>query len=496
MEKFFWADQIAEDLIKQKGDKSKYVCASGITPSGTIHIGNFREVITTELVLRALKDNGKKVRFIYSWDDFDRFRKVPKNVSGEYEKYLGMPVSEVPSPFEKNSDYARHFEKEFEDSLSEVGIKPEFIRQSVMNKNCEYAELIKIAIEKKNEIIKVLNKYRKEPLGKNWMPLEVYCGKCKKDSTKIINAKDYEIDYECACGFKEKIDIRKKGIVKLKWRVDWPARWTYEKVDFEPGGIDHSVYGGSFMTSKEIVKRIFNFTAPSYQLYEWVRIKGGKEFSSSSGNAISLKEVLEVYEPEILRYIFVSTRPRKGFQISFDNDIMKIYSDYDLLEKKYYEDKATEQEKRIYELSQVNKVKNKKPEKESFRHLITYVQLNKLDELNSESKARAKKVANWIEKYAEEDMKFEVRKKFSADLSEKEKQAMIELKNSLMKKEYSEEELFDEFYSICEKLKIKNTEFFNAAYKTIIGKTKGPRLANLILIAGKNNIIKLLEQIR
>lgn len=496
MEKFFWADQIADDLIKEKGKKQNYVCASGITPSGTIHIGNFREVITTELVVRALKNKGKKVRFIYSWDDFDRFRKVPKNVPTEYEKYIGMPVSVIPSPFEKNLDYARYFEKEFEDSLKEVGINPEFIRQSIMNKKCKYAELIKIAIEKKNEIIKVLNKYRKDPLDENWMPVEVYCDKCKKDSTKILSAKNYEIEYKCSCGYSEKFDIRRKGIVKLKWRADWPARWSYEKVDFEPGGIDHSVYGGSFMTSKEIVKKVFNFTAPSYQLYEWVRIKGGKEFSSSSGNAISLREVLEVYEPEILRYIFVSTRPRKGFQISFDNDIMKIYGEYDTLEKKYYGNKATMREKRIYELSQVSKVGKKKPNKESFRYIITYVQLNKLGELNSESKKRAEKVKNWIHKYAEEDMKFEIRKKFSSKLSDIEKQAMIKLKDSLSKKDFNEKELFDEFYSICEKLNIKNNDFFNAAYKTIIGKTKGPRLASLILIAGKNNIVKLLGQVK
>ena len=70
MEKFFWADKIAEDIIKQRGKKKEFVCASGITPSGTVHIGNFREIITTDLVVRALKDKGKKVKFIYSWEDY------------------------------------------------------------------------------------------------------------------------------------------------------------------------------------------------------------------------------------------------------------------------------------------------------------------------------------------------------------------------------------------------------------------------------------------
>jgi len=38
-----WADQTAEKIIEVWGDKDLYTCASGITPSGTVHVGNFRE---------------------------------------------------------------------------------------------------------------------------------------------------------------------------------------------------------------------------------------------------------------------------------------------------------------------------------------------------------------------------------------------------------------------------------------------------------------------
>ena len=75
-----WADITAERIIKQLGDKDQYVLASGITPSGQVHFGNFRESVTVDLVARALRDRGKKVRFIFSWDDFDTFRKVPKGM--------------------------------------------------------------------------------------------------------------------------------------------------------------------------------------------------------------------------------------------------------------------------------------------------------------------------------------------------------------------------------------------------------------------------------
>jgi len=492
MEKFFWADQLADEIIKRR-KKQKYVCASGITPSGTIHIGNFREIITTDLIVRALKDKGKKVRFIYSWDDYDRLRKIPANVDKKFEKYIGMPVSEVPSPFGKEKSYAQYFEKEFEKSLVQVGIKPEFIRQNEMNKKCKYAKLMKIAMDNVGKIKKVLNKYRKEPLDREWYPFEVYCEKCGKDTTRILNAEGYFIEYECKCGFHDKFDYRKKGFAKMKWRVDWPARWNYEKIDFEPGGIDHSVYGGSFMTSKDIVK-IFDYEAPLYQLYEWVRIKGGTEFSSSKGNVTTLAEVEEIYEPEIIRYIFVSTRPNKGFQISFDADVIKIYNEYDMLEGKYYSKTATPQERRIYELSQI-KLTKKKPEKIGFKHLITLVQVGKINKLNAESEARAQLVKNWLVKYAPEDFKFEVATKISSKLDKKQKQALRALKESLSVKEFAEDELFNEFYTICESVGLSNKEFFEAAYMTIIGKSRGPRLASLILAIGKKKVIELLNKV-
>src|SRR5262245_21278344 len=78
-----WADQAADRTLRARpadvSPDSAVTVAAGITPSGVVHVGNFREVITVELVARALRDRGVPVRFIYSWDDFDVLRKVPKD---------------------------------------------------------------------------------------------------------------------------------------------------------------------------------------------------------------------------------------------------------------------------------------------------------------------------------------------------------------------------------------------------------------------------------
>jgi lysyl-tRNA synthetase class 1 len=251
-ESVHWADRYAEQLIMKKGDKPSYMMAAGITPSGTIHMGNFREVITADLIKRALEEKGKKVNFIYSWDDNDVFRKVPKNLPNQdqLEKELRKPVFNIIDPFGCHKSYAEHFEKEFEQDLPIVGISPEFIYQHKEYQNCRYAEEIKIALQKKEQIKEILNKFRKEPLTDDWLPIFVFCDKCGRDTIRSIDWNgDYQLTYACDCGHQETFDFRKKGNVTLRWRIDWPARWHHYKEDFESAGKDHFAAGGSVTTS-------------------------------------------------------------------------------------------------------------------------------------------------------------------------------------------------------------------------------------------------------
>ena len=100
-----WAERIADEIIRKKPDKEQYVCAAGISPSGSIHIGNFRDIATALFVCKALIKKGKKAKLLFSWDEFDRFRKVPKNVQdvdpeGKFEAYIGQPYTSVPNPFD------------------------------------------------------------------------------------------------------------------------------------------------------------------------------------------------------------------------------------------------------------------------------------------------------------------------------------------------------------------------------------------------------------
>lgn len=414
-EDFQWADVTANDIIKR--NKKSYICSSGVSPSGVIHMGNFREIITSQLVTQALLDKGKKAKHIHYWDDYDRLRKIPNNIPKEFEKYIGMPLSEVPDPFKCHTSYALHFEKDVEKYFKKLGLKIEIIRHSEKYKKCVYADEIKRVLNEKDKIAKILNKYRQEPLEKDWWPISIYCERCKKDSTKILSYDgEYSITYSCECGYSNTIDFRKKGIVKPLWRIQWPIWWHVENVDFEPGGKEHyNTSGGSRITANEIFEILYNKKHPVDLKYDFIIIKGaGGKMSSSLGNVITPKEVLEIYEPQIVKYLYASTRPNTEFAISFDMDVIKIYEDFDRTERVYYDEKEItnekklSKEKRIYELSYIGKIPKKLPFQPSFRHLTTLLQIyegniNKvLQEYRKDDeriKERAKLAWNWLQKY-------------------------------------------------------------------------------------------------
>ena len=302
----FWSDQLAYAVTRKFSDRDTYVCASGISPSGFVHIGNFREIITTDFVVKSLQYYDEDTRFIYSWDDYDRFRKVPENVPDEFEKYIGLPLSEVPDPEGCHDSYAEHFESQLEEELEDMHMDIEFIRQSEMFQKGEYAELIKKAMNQREGIREILNQYRQEPLKEDWYPLRIYCTECGKDFTEINDYDgEYSVEYYCEnCDEDQSINFREHDSVKPPWRVDWPMRWFYENVSFEPGGKDHSAAGSSRDTGKEIVEEVYNSEAPVYQMYDFVRPNGSdKKISSSSGeNTLRLKDMKEIYSPEMIRF--------------------------------------------------------------------------------------------------------------------------------------------------------------------------------------------------
>jgi len=540
-----WADEAAAKIIFEKGEKDLYTCASGITPSGTVHIGNFREIISVELTVRALRDMGKNVRFIYSWDDYDVFRKVPQNMpkQEELQKYLRFPITMVPDPWERDSSYARHHEVDVESVLPKLGIFPEFICQAERYRESRYAQGIRRALEKTDTLKAILDKFRDEEhkIQGEWRPVSVFCEKCNKDETEIDGWDgDWGLSYHCrACGCKEKLDIRSAKGIKLLWRIDWPMRWEYEKVDFEPAGKDHHSHGGSFDTARFVCKEAYGWEAPVTFRYDFIGTKGlpGK-MSSSSGNVITIADVLKVYTPEVTRFLFAGTRPNTEFTISFDLDVIKIYEDYDKTERIAWKmeeakDEAVfQKERRIYELSQVNtdgrthRIEDGHPPYQiPFRHLCNLIQIadgsiekaladladgkdGPKNEQITALRTRAACAKYWVENCAPDEFRFRLLPEGGAaslppedraklkTLSDVEKNAVRILRDDVICKI---EEFADDkscaaaIYAAAEKAGVDGKALFAASYQALIGKDQGPRLANFLRAINKERLLSILK---
>ncbi len=340
-----WSEKIAKDIIKRNPDKEEYVCAAGISPSGSIHIGNFRDIATSYFVYKALLKLGKKARLLFSWDEFDRFRKVPVNVKAiapELEDEIGKPYVDVKDPFGCCGSYAEHFEKEFESSLERFGIKVDARRQSENYRSGRYAKHVIEAIRKRREIFDILDKFRQQDATEEereaYYPVSIYCPVCGKDETTITSSSEdgTKAEYTCKCGHSGSWDFTKDFNCKLAWKVDWPMRWMVEGVDFEPGGKDHASPGGSYDTSKIIAKKIFGINAPMFKGYEFIGIKGttGK-MSGSTGLNLTPETLLKIYQPEVILWLYSKSEPNKAFDFCFDDEILRQYFEFDKMLKVY-----------------------------------------------------------------------------------------------------------------------------------------------------------------
>ncbi len=512
-----WAHVLAEDLLKEK---KKHILATGITPSGPIHIGNMREVLTTDAIYRAVLKKKGKAELIYIADDFDNLRKVYPFLPKKYEKYVGMPISEIPCPCGKHKNYADHYLTSFLDSLEELGIKPKVYRASEMYKKGMYKDAIQTALDNTQKIRKIIERVSKRKLPKKWIPFNILCKNCGKITTAkpVLYSYPY-VEYECDCGYEGKVDIREGGIGKLPWRVDWPARWKILKVTFEPFGKDHGTVGGTHDTGVAIAKEIYDYKPPKYTMYEFILLKGKGAMHSSKGTALSAEEMLKMTPPEVLRFLLMNNKPNK--HIAFDSGIglLNLVDDYDKVERVYFgkeeKEKGMKDLKAVYELSQPYDIPEEMPYQLSYRHLVTLVQiaenwkdlkkilirtkqipddLNKTDEKLLEK--RAEHARYWVKNFAPEMVKFKVQqKKPDIKLENDQIEFLKTLYDKLSKIEWKADNIHNAIYETTQKKDIAPKKAFTTIYQIILGKNKGPRAGYFLSNLDEKFILKRIKEV-
>jgi lysyl-tRNA synthetase class 1 len=488
-----WADVIA-DNVAATGEG--HIIATGITPSGNIHIGNLREVMTADGAYRALGDAGADAELIYIGDTFDPLRKVYPFLSDDYAEHVGKPLYAIPCPCGNCANYAEHYLMPFLRSLEELDIKPAIYRAHELYENGDFVPAIIKALQNRDKIAAILETVSKRELPANWSPFNVLCESCGRITTTEVTGFDDRretVDYTCGCGYDGTVPVKGNG--KLTWRVDWAARWGILGVTIEPFGKDHATRGGSYDTGTRISREIYGREPPYPIIYEWIHLKGKGAMSSSTGVTVTITDMLRVMPPEVLRYLILKTKPEK--HIDFDpSRIVELIDEYDRATGRARELSLTE-----------TSLRSDIP----FTHIVTALQIASDSDgfwevlrrsgygaLDMESvKMRMENASNWLALYAPESVKFEVQETLPPDvekLTPGQRAGLLQIAAGISD-DITASDMHDLVYGSSEAAGISGSKMFQAIYIAILGKKSGPRAGYFMASLDRAFLLKRLTEV-
>jgi lysyl-tRNA synthetase class 1 len=499
-----WASAVADAIIAAHPDDATYTTAAGISPSGVVHFGNFRDIVTSHLVRQALIAKGKSARLIFSWDNFDRFRKVPFGVPESFAEHIGKPLSKIPDPWGEYASYAEHFQKPFEDAMRRLGIDIEYRDQTALHESGIYDEEIFHALRERGRIADVLLSYMSDkakgekgidPVAyrEEYYPISLYSRFTGKDSTKILSYDGVStVVYRCLeTGQEETVDLAKEHIAKLAWKIDWPMRWKHEQVRFEPGGQDHASPGGSYDVASTVAHDIFDYPAPVFVEYKFVGIQGlGAKMSGSKGNAVSPLELLDIYEPELLKWMYFRKRPDQSFELAFNTEIYRQYDEYD----------AEHVGSPIPFRQAVGFGQIAAWQEDKLGAILGALNLSYADASVARRLPLAK---NWLTKYNPDEMivlRSEPNTEYAGSMSSEQKALIARLRTELASRtDAGVAELEELVYAVPKQddldeasLKKAQRAFFKDVYTLLIGRDTGPRLGTYLWSLDRDTVLRLL----
>jgi lysyl-tRNA synthetase class 1 len=562
-----WVSQFADEVIAA-ADRfmpgKPIVCASGLSPSGPIHLGNLREVLTPHLVADEIRRRGVDCVHIVSWDDYDRYRRVPVGIDPSWSEHIGKPLSMVPAPpGSEYSNWADHFRAPLLTALAELGVEFRGISQTEMYTSGAYTDQILLAMRERHRIDAILAEYRtkRKPAvaaqglsadeiagnelalagsgaadeddggsATGYYPYKPYCEVCGRDLTTITAYDDAStvMSYACACGHSATVKLSEYTHGKLVWKVDWPMRWAYEGVSFEPSGVDHSSPGSSYVVGGRIVRDIFGGVPPIGPMYAFVGMQGTSKMSSSKGGVPTPSQALAIMEAPLLRWIYSRKRPSQSITVSFGQELQRMYDEWDSLTRKATAGTALPAEVSAYSraastaagplpvtpvplpfgtLASVFDVTTGEPEQmlRVLRDVAPDRSVESLDVL----RPRLDRAATWVTTEVPADQRTQVRS--APDLSalsvlDDEQRASVRLLLDGLDGAWSLEGITTLVYGVPKRmlglpLDIKPTpelraaqrSFFALLYQLLVGRDTGPRLPTLLLAIGADRVRELLD---
>jgi len=507
-----WLNQIVDE-VEARQPTGEILIESGGAPSGTHHLGHMRELVTCDAILLELRRRGRKAKHIYFVDDLDVFRKVPLNVPPEWEKYLGMPICDVPAPDGSGKSYAEYFLQSLIDGCAALNIEVEFVLSHPKYRSGWFVPAIEIALDKVPEIKQLLERISNRELDENWNPFQfIEDGRLKNRKILSVDKTAKTVTYEDAKG-ESRIAHYDKGEVKMDWRLDWPARWYLLNVHVEPFGREHASAGGSYDTGAQICRAIFKHEPPLPLGYGDINMVGDtKKMSASKGTAISAPEAAQIMPPEVLRY-FILRAPINTI-IRFDpaEGVVKLIDEYaELLAKtdrSEFEEQLLNASRRGVDSKTVSRV--------PFSHLVASYQaslknpeetLKVIERTEHGAAAREdaviikqelKFIDEWLRLRAPEDVRFALVEHVDPSQFNPEEKAFLKAlgqKVSAAPKDADGAYFHQAIYDLKDQVGLQPQQMFSALYRALIGKNSGPRAGWFLSILPRDWLAQRLSEL-
>ncbi|WP_442908760.1 lysine--tRNA ligase [Halodesulfurarchaeum sp.] len=514
----FWADVVA-DRILDREPAEPIVIKGGISPSGVPHFGNMNEIVRGYFVAEVLRERGFDVRQVFTSDDRDPLRKLPRKLAaldgeivdlgdvnaGALGRNLGKPYTDIPDPFGCCDSYGAHFAELVERSATLLDIPVEMISNTARYEDGSFEAVTRTFLERMETAREVLSAYQNK-VDEDYVPFNPICSECGKVTETVtdVDLAAGRVSYRCTdmeagdrtiegCGHEGSVSLREG---KLPWRFEWPAQWQLLGVDHEPFGKDHAE--GSWPSGVDIGRTVLDTEPPIPMVYEWFTLDGAP-FSSSAGNVILVSEVLEFLEAPVVRYFF-SKNPRKARDFSIEH-VDQLVAEFDRLEATYFgENEVDEDEQaraeRVYPLL----VEEIRPERVripfSFAAVLGMTEDSALREEIARREGhipddapewaiegaldRVERAREWARR-TDNAFNYDLKRESMPEVEIKESTvAALDALAEFIESGASPQEIQGEIYETAREYDIEVSDFFETGYRLFFDQPEGPKLGTFL----------------
>ncbi|RQG89128.1 lysine--tRNA ligase [Natrarchaeobius halalkaliphilus] len=532
----FWADAVA-DRVEARDPDEPIVVKGGISPSGVPHLGNVNELLRGYYVAEVLRERGHEVRQVFTADDRDPLRKLPRTLcdlegalvdlgdvdAGALGRNLGAPYTDIPDPFGCCDSYGDHFSRIIADSADAVDVPIDLVSNTELYERGEFDDVTRHVLENRDRARDVLAAYQ-DKVDDDYVPFNPICAECGKITETVtgvdLDAEPATVSYRCTdmdagdrtidgCGHEGSATVREG---KMPWRFEWPGQWQQLGVDFEPFGKDHAE--GSWPSGDDVARNVLEIEPPVPMVYEWFTLDG-EPFSSSAGNVILVSDVLELIEPEVLRYFFVKD-PSKARDFSIER-LDQLVDEFDRLEEIYFDEiDADEDEvafaKRVYPLI-VDEPRERRirlpytfaavlgmtddPDlREEIARREGHVPDDAPEWAVEEALERVEQARNWARR-TENEFDYELKRAAVPDHDfDAATEAALEDLADFVEEGHGPEEIQGEIYESARRHDVETGEFFAAGYRLFFDERQGPKLGPFLANVDREFVVARLRRER